>query len=586
MKKIFLALLSAIAMHPALHAVEPSGTLPVMVIETENRQAIVSKDNYLNATYYLDPRGVEGVEAFGSADNPLPLKIKGRGNYTWWAFNKKPYRIKLDKKAALLGMNSSKHFALLAHADDSRAFMRNLTGFEVSRMAGLPWTPADQPCEVILNGDYIGLYFLTETIRFDKKRINLTNPDDDVEAWLEANPGMTAADYPFTDEDYTGAWLVEFDNNKDDFQVTVPSRQGSDTELWVTYKSPEDYVTDNHRQWLIDEFDTIDALLYADNNADGAWLDKIDLTDAARFFVVNQIMNNYESYTGSCYLYKDKGTDQKWHFGPVWDFGSSFQPSRDVSKWIWESQYTQHWVRNLWNCPAFQEEVKRIFVAMATEGFDRITDYQNEYAARITEAARCDAQRWQSDGYGNPDMATPLAQVQVQLSEAINSFGYKLGLEGYSEPEPKIGDIYLRGSDVGSWSALDEYKFTDQGDKVYQLKVAKLSGKFKIADSAWLDIDYGGSAEDDYIVINQPYQLVARGKNMSLAVGSAENVTLIFDLNAKQLTVYDEAGAELILVDDDTNVEYYNLQGIKVDHPRHGSLYILKTATQSRKIIY
>ena len=160
MKKFYLALLSLLAVVPTLRAVEPSGTLPVLVIETKNRQPIVSKEEYLEGTYYLDPRGCEGVEAFGSAESPLPLQIKGRGNWTW-TFNKKPYRLKLDDKAALLGMNKSKHFALLAHADDNRAFMRNATGFEVSRMSGLPWTPADKPCEVILNGDYIGLYFLT-----------------------------------------------------------------------------------------------------------------------------------------------------------------------------------------------------------------------------------------------------------------------------------------------------------------------------------------------------------------------------------------------------------------------------------------
>lgn len=101
MKKLYLLLLSAIAIAPAIHALEPSGSLPVLVINTENHQEIYSKEVYINATYYLDPRGIDGVEAFGSADNPLPLQIKGRGNYTW-TFNKKPYRLKLDKKAALL----------------------------------------------------------------------------------------------------------------------------------------------------------------------------------------------------------------------------------------------------------------------------------------------------------------------------------------------------------------------------------------------------------------------------------------------------------------------------------------------------
>ena len=161
MNKFSFSLLVLLTAFLAGHAVEPSGTLPVLVIETKNSQPIESKSTYVKGTYYLDPRGAEGIEAIGTAENPLPLQIKGRGNFTWYSFSKKPYRLKLDKKAALLGMNSSKHYALLAHADDNRAFMRNLSGFEVSRMAGLSWTPADQPCEVMLNGDYIGLYSLT-----------------------------------------------------------------------------------------------------------------------------------------------------------------------------------------------------------------------------------------------------------------------------------------------------------------------------------------------------------------------------------------------------------------------------------------
>lgn len=585
MRKLLFTAFMAMAMIVPVFAAQPSGTLPVLVIETQNHQAINSKDTYVAGTYYLDPRGVEGVEAIGSAESPLPLQIKGRGNYTWWAFNKKPYRIKLDKKAALLGMNSSKHFALMAHADDSRAFMRNLTGFEVSRMAGMPWTPADQPCEVILNGDYIGLYFLTETIRFAKTRINLTNPDDVVSDWLTANQGATVDDYPFTEDDYTGAWLVEFDNTQDANQVYVDSRQGTNVELWVTYKTPEDYVTDAHRQWLRKEFDTIDALIYADNNAEGAWLNKIDLTDAARFFVVNQIMNNYESYTGSCYLYKDKGADQKWHFGPVWDFGSSFQVSRDVSRWIWESQYAQHWIKNMWNCPAFQAEVKRIFEAMAAEGFDRIFNYQNEYAERIRRAAQSDAERWKSNGYGNPDMDTPLAEVQKQLRDAINSFGNKLGLEGYTKPEPIVGPIYLRGTDLGGWNVMETYKFTDLGNNIYQLKVNHLSGPFKIADSQWDVVDYGGT-ENDLVNINQPYSLVERGSNMQLASGSAENVTLRFDLNNKSLTISDLSGVDLVVETSNAPVEYFNLQGMKVTQPQPGDIYIAKKGNRAYKIIY
>ncbi|MDE5806987.1 MAG: CotH kinase family protein, partial [Muribaculaceae bacterium] len=135
---------------------------------------VISKDlshkNYFNGSYWLDLNGCEWLEAEGAAsigdkDNPLPLQIKARGNYTRKAFSKKPFKLKLEKKQSMLGLSKSKHFAILAHADDFFGYMRNFTGFNLGKRIGLPWTPWQQPVEVIINGDYRGLYFLTESIR-------------------------------------------------------------------------------------------------------------------------------------------------------------------------------------------------------------------------------------------------------------------------------------------------------------------------------------------------------------------------------------------------------------------------------------
>lgn len=169
-----------LGMSIAATAVGPSGSLPVMYINTENHEEIKSKEDYLAATYYI-----EGVDGFGTAETPLALQIRGRGNYTWTGYDKKPYRLKLDKKAELFGMNNSKHWALLAHADDNQGFMRNITGFQLARLIGFDYTPAEQPCEVVLNGEYIGLYFLTETVRVDKKRVNVYDWDGAVEDWID-----------------------------------------------------------------------------------------------------------------------------------------------------------------------------------------------------------------------------------------------------------------------------------------------------------------------------------------------------------------------------------------------------------------
>ncbi len=103
-----------------VNAATYSGTLPVLYIQTENNTPITSKEDYLQATYYLDAMGIDGYESIGSVAEPLTMEIKGRGNYTWSGFNKKPYRIKLSDKQSLLGLTKSKHFALMAHADDAQ----------------------------------------------------------------------------------------------------------------------------------------------------------------------------------------------------------------------------------------------------------------------------------------------------------------------------------------------------------------------------------------------------------------------------------------------------------------------------------
>lgn len=249
MKKIYsFLLLCMLAL--TLQATTYSGTLPIMYIQTENNAPIVSKDDYLNATYYVDALGISGYENIGSAAAPLTMEIKGRGNYTWTGFNKKPYRIKLTEKQSLLGMKKSKHFALLAHADDAlnkKGFMRNQVGFELSRLIGISWTPETKPVEVVLNGDYIGLYFLTETIRVDKDRVNIVEQAD------EETDSVAI----------TGGWLVEIDNYDTDPHVTI--KEGDEHTMWFTYKTPE-VLSKSQEDFLMKEMLRIDGLVYGDKS--------------------------------------------------------------------------------------------------------------------------------------------------------------------------------------------------------------------------------------------------------------------------------------------------------------------------------
>lgn len=435
MRKIFLpAMLLALC---EAFAVSPSGTLPVVYINTAGQAPVDSKETYRSATWWLDPCGAEGIEAIGSPEHPDTLQIRGRGNYTWSGFEKKPYRLKLQAKRPLLGMKSSRHFGLLAHADDDLGFMRNTMGFELSRRIGLPYTPAQEPVEVVLNGDYKGLYFLTELIRVDKDRVNITEQPDNI-----SDPELI-----------TGGWLVEIDNYEDESQISIT--EGNGARLRVTYKTPE-VLSPAQREWLVDRFKTMDAAIYASDKNDATWTDYIDIDRLARFYVVQEIVDNAESFHGSCYMHRDLGESEKWMFGPVWDFGNSFHRSQD--KFIHtDAPFGNTWIGEIYKFPIFREAVKRVWDEFQIHHLAGLKDMADAFASRIARGAEADAARWPS--YGNRDEEGRKESYMRKLMRKVDWLGRQWGVAGVGgveeEPGPEVSadGIVRCAGDVKAWSA-------------------------------------------------------------------------------------------------------------------------------------
>ena len=361
-----------------------SGTLPLLVINTEDGAPITSKEDYITATWYLDPMGADDVEALGSPEAPLTTQIRGRGNYTWLGFDKKPYRLKLTEKQPLMGMTKSKHWALLAHADDNVGFMRNFTGFTASERLGMPWTPGSKPLEVVLNGDYIGLYFLTQTIRVDKDRVNITEQDD------------------LATTDVDGGWLLEIDNYDTDPHLTVFENDDTELPIWFTYQSPEELSTEQ-LDYVTAQMNAIDAAIYSSDKNDAAALEQlVDFDILARYYIAQELLDDTESFHGSCYLYRNRGAAEKWCFGPVWDFGSAFQRG-DSRQFIWQDpNFHQVWIGEIYKFPAFVNTVKKVWAEfLGADGPAAMKGDMNSFAASIAKAAACDAKRWPQ--YGNAD---------------------------------------------------------------------------------------------------------------------------------------------------------------------------------------
>lgn len=403
-------------------AVSPSGTLPVMYITTKNRQS-VSHDQAIDATLYITASGK--YAALGSPDNQLPLTIKGRGNWTWRGFDKKPYKIVFAKGYGqpLLGMHKSKHWALMAAADDYLGFLKNTVGFSLSEHIGLPYTPKQVPIELVLNGDYKGLYFLTETIRIDNDRVNIHEQQD----------GETKQEL------ITGGWLVEIDNYPSNGNITMQEHNGE--EIMITMHSPEN-LSAVQRSYITAQMNAVNDAIY---NIGGRPLQEIvDITDAARFYLVQEIMEDCESYHGSCFLYKDRDSTNargqavvpKWHFGPVWDFGNSYD--RRAERFIYDDPpFSQIWAEQLCRNELFYERVMQLWYQYRKNGHSQVLADIDAFVSTISSAAKSDAERWKNTNVRtNADMSDRKKSFLKRMNWRINWLYAQWG-EGDSTPIPE-----------------------------------------------------------------------------------------------------------------------------------------------------
>lgn len=494
-----------------------SGTLPVLHIQTENKQQITSKDYYLNATYYLDALGLAGYQSIGSASAPLTMEIKGRGNYTWRDFNKKPYRIKLADKQPLLGLNKSKHFALMAHADDAQSkkgFMRNQVGFELSRMIGMEWTPATAPVEVVLNGEYIGLYFLTETIRVDKDRVNIVEQED------EATDAAAI----------TGGWLVEIDNYDEDPHVTI--YENDYHTMWFTYKTPE-VLSSAQENFLTDEMRRIDQLVYGDKNSDKLW-QYLDMDALAKFYIVQEIMDNYESFHGSCYLYREMGAGEKWKFGPVWDFGSSF--NRDKNRYLFEGDvWHNHWIPEICKFPAFMARVKEIWKEFYPQ-INTIYTFTGEQLTLLKSAAVADANRW-SEYSGNRDLQKRINNVNSWLKNSVAWLNEQWGSNDNpggntgNNPEYNPSDEVIEYMYVWQNGKQVEYNIAQVDSITFAQKDNGIVVKAKVP-ATWTETIYvwiwgDGITENEHVAMRQGdwFVFVYEGEELNIIFKNGEGWT-------------------------------------------------------------
>ena len=270
--------------------------IPIVWIETENRQEIKNKEDYVNGTVTISKTQpfTEGFEG--------TMRIRGRGNATW-TYPKKPYRIKLDSKSKILGMPSDKDWVLLAEYCD-KSLLRSTYAFELSKLMNLPWTPRGYNVEVFLNGSYNGTYFLGEHVKVASNRVNVA--DD--------------------------GYLIENDNNWSLEPIWFTTGRG----INYTFKHPDtdDMVKgDENYNFILNYMNEFETVLYSDYfaNPTTGYRKYIDVESFARWYLLQETLGNAEPNP----YYVMKSRTSKLEMYPAWDFEWSLGLAyRENNKWI------------------------------------------------------------------------------------------------------------------------------------------------------------------------------------------------------------------------------------------------------------
>ena len=345
-----------------------TGTLPIMYIETQNHQPITSKTVYIPGTYFIVDNQNPDLNV-GSAESPMSLEIRGRGHSSWKGV-KKPYKIKLADKIPLLGMNKHKHWALL------KFYEPTVAGMQLGNIMGMDWTPSTRPVEVVLNGDYLGLYLLTETNRIGKNRLNIYEQPN----WNEDENTI-----PY-------GWLVEVDNYYESNQISI--RENNTWNLRITYHSPDSLST-AQRQWLVSEFQDMNATIYDDDKINSTWEQLIDVDAMARYFIIQEVLDNSDGFHGSFYLHKDRDDDARWVAGPLWDLSCNQRAKTDYTFRMKTSYgFTPHWIGELIKDEDFCCAVRNAWEKFYPFEIQSWMEYIDEHLLLCSEAFEQEKVRW------------------------------------------------------------------------------------------------------------------------------------------------------------------------------------------------
>ena len=239
---------------------------------------VFDENNMIGGNFTLDNTG-------------LSVKYVGDGSDV-----KTSYRLKFEKKYALLGSKSGSYKQwVLESNDDDPSMIRNGLTEELGDRLGFGFTPGCQYADLVVNGTYVGTYQITDRVKVESGRVLVSDKDTD---WLLeiASNGEVGANDLYVAADGTNPNIVIKNPDKDDLTAE------QQTELQTAVGN---YF----------------ATFWEDTGQN------VDQTSFINWYVASEILGGYKQLS-DIYVYKDNA-DGKLYFGPLWSNDKAYGNNPD-----------------------------------------------------------------------------------------------------------------------------------------------------------------------------------------------------------------------------------------------------------------
>lgn len=338
----------------------------------------LDKDKTLEYVHANKKEEIQGHMMLLDADGGLSYEtIKsfyGHGNDSWKA-EKKSYNLKFDSRIDLLGMGENANYVLLA-GYRKNSMMSFCVNNELTKAVGFDHAPEYRMVNLYVEGEYVGVYFLTERMEIDENRIDIDNLYEETrrvnskslesfehQQWRNSETSESRHYYNVetNPEDITGGYLLELDfADYEELESRFATKyKRSKIVLKRAWYSSEEQVN-----YIADLWQDFEDALYSEsgcNDKGKRYTDYIDMESFAMQWLMYELTME-DSLRSSVYFYKESDVtgDGLLHACYPWDVERSYI-MLDQLDTFWNVDVKGGYLKALYAHEDFRETVKQVW---------------------------------------------------------------------------------------------------------------------------------------------------------------------------------------------------------------------------------